>query len=114
MAFLAATIALGAQSTTPPESSRPSFADFIAGVRHEALARGIRQEIADPALAIDEPLPIVLERDRTQAETVLSLEKYLARRLTAKRIRTGYDMLARHADLRKPATERPLDQPGAS
>ena len=46
--------------------SRPSFADFLAGVRTEALARGIRPEIVDEALSnIEEPLPVVIERDRT-------------------------------------------------
>jgi hypothetical protein len=29
---------------------------------------------------IQEPLPIVIERDRSQAETVLSLETYITRR----------------------------------
>lgn len=81
------------------DTSRPSFADFLGGVKTEALSRGIRQEIVDTALAIDEPLPIVIERDRAQAETVLSLETYLARRLTVKRIRTGREMLERHHDV---------------
>src|SRR5580704_19485069 len=78
-------LVLRAQSTTPAaaDTSRPSFADFLAGVRTEALARGIRQDIVDEALgAVEEPLPVVIERDRTQAETVLSLEKYVSRRLT--------------------------------
>jgi len=105
-ALLAAAIAVTAQTSTPPEPTRPSFADFIAGVRSEALSRGIRQEILDPALAIDEPLPIVLERDRTQAETVLSLEKYIERRLTVKRIRTGHEMLEHHAELLKKVADR--------
>ena len=44
-------------------------------MRAEALTRGIREEIVDAALAkVDEPLPVVLERDRAQAEAVLSLE----------------------------------------
>src|SRR5262245_22735152 len=81
------------------DTSRPSFADFLSGVRTEALSRGIRQDIVDTALEIDEPLPIVIERDRAQAETVLSLETYLARRLTVKSIRTGREMLERHRDL---------------
>ena len=42
------------------ELSRPSFADFLNGIRTEALARGIRPEIVDSALAgIDEPSPVV-------------------------------------------------------
>ena len=77
--------------------SRPSFAEWLEGVRAEAVARGIRQEVADQALAnIDEPLPVVIERDRTQAETVLSIETYLNRQITARRVRTGREMMARH------------------
>jgi lytic murein transglycosylase len=89
----------GGVQTTSTDTTRPSFAEFLTDIRKEALSKGIRQEIVDSALNIDEPLPIVLERDRAQAETVLALETYLARRLTTKRIRTGREMLARHGKL---------------
>jgi membrane-bound lytic murein transglycosylase B len=66
-------------------------------VRTEALARGIRPDIVDAALSnIDEPLPVVIERDRAQAETVFSLEKYLSRLLTVKLITRGREALASH------------------
>jgi membrane-bound lytic murein transglycosylase B len=72
------------------DATRPSFSDWLTAVRKEAVSRGIRQEIIDEALSgIDEPLPIILERDRAQAEVVLPLENYVKRILTAKRIRTG-------------------------
>jgi membrane-bound lytic murein transglycosylase B len=84
----------------PQEPTRPSFADFLSAVRADALARGIRQEIVDEALAnIDEPLPVVIERDRAQAETVFSLEKYIARILKPKLIGDGRDRLAAHKPL---------------
>src|SRR6478735_9479042 len=105
--FLAAVMALGvstlfAQAPVAPaaqeQPSRPSFADFLEGVRTEAASRGIRPEILQDALAnIEEPMPVVLERDRTQAETVLSIESYLSRQITARRIRTGREMVARYA-----------------
>lgn len=92
------------QATT---DARPSFSEFLAGVRTEALARGIRADLVDQALSnIEEPLPIVLERDRTQAETVLSLETYLTRRLSPKRIRTGREMMARYRELLAQVAER--------
>jgi len=98
---------LGAQpaASTPPQdpptaadnASRPSFADFLAGIRNEARTRGISDAILDAALTgIEEPMPVVIERDRTQAETVLSLETYLKRQLTAQRIRTGRTMVAQY------------------
>jgi membrane-bound lytic murein transglycosylase B len=82
------------------EPTRPSFADFLAGVRTEALARGIRLETLDAALSnVDEPVPVVIERDRTQAETVLSLEKYLSRLLTSRLVTRGRAAFSRHAML---------------
>jgi membrane-bound lytic murein transglycosylase B len=77
--------------------SRPSFADWLDGVRREALDRGIAPSVVDEALgSVDEPQPTVIERDRSQAETVLSLETYIARQLTRSRIRTGRRMFAAH------------------
>jgi peptidoglycan lytic transglycosylase B len=81
------------------DAPQPSFADFLAAVRAEALARGIRPEIVDDALRIEAPLPVVIERDRAQAERVLPLEKYVARRLTAKVVRTARARLAQHEKL---------------
>ena len=89
------------------EPPRPSFAEWLSGVRAEAIARGVREEIVDAALAgVTEPQPIILERDRAQAETVFSLEKYLGRILTRKLILSGRDAFAKHKDLLDPISER--------
>jgi len=91
---------LSAQAPTEPSATRPSFSDWLAGVRADALERGIRPEIVDEALAtVEEPEPTVIERDRTQAETVLSLETYISRQLKPKVIRTGREMYTRHRRL---------------
>lgn len=82
------------------EPPRPSFPDWLNGVRAEALSRGIRQEVLDEALGgIAEPLPVVLERDRSQAELVLPLEQYIARRLTPAVVKTARGLFAEHRDL---------------
>jgi membrane-bound lytic murein transglycosylase B len=95
------------QGTQSPDTPRPSFSEWLAGVRAEALTRGFRPEIVDAALAdVSEPLPIILERDRAQAETVLSLETYLSRRLTPKLIRGGREAYARHRELVDRIAER--------
>jgi membrane-bound lytic murein transglycosylase B len=76
---------------------QPSFADWVAGVRAEALARGIRPELVEEALGhLDEPLPVVIERDRSQAELVLPLEEYLDHHVTPSVVRTAREMIARH------------------
>jgi membrane-bound lytic murein transglycosylase B len=96
----------GPHVQTSTDTARPSFTEFLDGIKKEALTRGIRQEVVDTALNIDEPLPIVIERDRAQAETVLALETYLARRLTTKRVRTGREMLARHGKVLDEVAEK--------
>ncbi|MCU1386048.1 MAG: hypothetical protein JWL71_4745 [Acidobacteria bacterium] len=86
--------------TIAQEPARPSFAEWLAGVRAEALARGLHAEIVDAALAdVTEPQPIILERDRAQAETVFSLEKYIARSLTPRLILAGRQAYAMHREL---------------
>jgi len=86
-----------AQSNTPLDTSRPPFAEWLADVRAEALSRGIHPDVVDQALnQLSEPLPVVIERDRAQAESVLSLEQYLRRRLTPKMTTRGREMFARH------------------
>jgi len=106
LALLLATAPAAAQE---PEaaSPRPAFTEWLAGVRAEALTRGIREEIVDAALAdVVEPQPVILERDRAQAEVVFSLEKYVSRRLTAKLIRSGRDAYAANRTLLEKVAER--------
>jgi membrane-bound lytic murein transglycosylase B len=89
-----------APSAQSPDAPRPTFSEWLAGVRAEALSRGIRQEIVDSALdEVGEPLPVILERDRAQAETVFSLEKYITRHVTQKVIAAGREALARDRTL---------------
>lgn len=86
--------------TAQSEPVRPAFSDWLNGVREEAISRGIRREIVDQALGnLDEPLPIIIERDRAQAEIVLPLENYIRRLLTPRRVGLGRQVYAEHADL---------------
>jgi len=89
------------------DTPRPAFSEWLSALRAEALTRGIREEIVDAALAdVSEPLPVILERDRSQAETILSLEKYLSRRLTPKLVERGREAFAEHRELLQQVTER--------
>lgn len=70
--------------------SDPAFAAWVAGVRAEALARGLRADTIAAALdTIEAPVPSVIERDQTQAELVLPLEAYLRRHLTTRTVAAG-------------------------
>src|SRR5581483_4677118 len=90
-----------AQAFRPASAQeRPSFSEFLNGIKTEALAKGIKPEIVDEALAnIEEPLPVVLERDRAQAEVVQTFESYIARHVTARTVAAGREKLAAHRDL---------------
>ena len=79
-------------SPTPapaPAFDRARFDEFLAGVRTEALARGISADTVARALTNVEPVPQVLERDRQQAEFTLNLADYLKRRLTPSTVKTA-------------------------
>jgi membrane-bound lytic murein transglycosylase B len=78
---------------------RPSFAEWLAGVRTEALARGFKEAIVDEAIeSVDQPLQVAIDRDRSQAEHVLALEVYLARVVTARKVATGREVYAQYRD----------------
>ena len=51
-------------------------------------------------------MPVVLQRDRSQAETVFSLESYIRRRLTGKLIAAGRNAFARQHELLEPIGEK--------
>jgi membrane-bound lytic murein transglycosylase B len=109
-----ASLQAPASSSVPPDQAassqseppREDFQTWLAGVRAEALTRGISASTLDAALMDIEPLPVVVERDRAQAEHVLSLNDYLNRRLTTRFVRTGRDEARKYRTLlRKVAGE---------
>ncbi|MDR1989354.1 MAG: lytic murein transglycosylase [Acidobacteriaceae bacterium] len=85
-------VSVSAQTPAPPAAvtTRPAFAEWLRQLKADAIERGIRPEIVDEALSgLKEPLPAVLERDRAQVETVLAIEQYINRQITATRLRDG-------------------------
>ncbi len=83
------------------QASSQTFDEFLAGLRTEAAARGISQATIDAALTTVEPLPVVTERDRAQPEEVITLDTYVARRLTKKVLTTARAKIVEHADVLK-------------
>jgi len=76
-----------------------SFEEWLAALRAEAIARGIGPRTVDEALGSIEPVPVVVERDRTQAELTLTLDQYLKRRLPARVVRTAREEATHHRAL---------------
>ncbi len=91
---------------------QPSFDEWLSGVRTEAKTRGVSDATLDRAFDGLEPLPIVIERDRTQAELVLTLDQYLKQRLAKKVIRTALAMRKAHAAVLKKVTDKYGVPPG--
>ena len=73
----------------PVEESRPDFTEFISQLKQQALAAGVSEAMANTALDGLEPLEVVVERDRSQPEVVLSTDQYVSRRLTRAFVRTA-------------------------
>ena len=53
------------QQAAPVTPAQPSFAEWLAALRAEALTRGIGEATLDRALEGLEPVPVVIERDPT-------------------------------------------------
>lgn len=93
------TLGLLATLAPLPAGAAQDFASWLDGVRAEALAKGIRAQLLDKALADVQPLPRVLELDRKQPEFTLTFWRYLDRAVSDERIAHGKTMLARHREL---------------
>ncbi|MCA1585894.1 MAG: lytic murein transglycosylase [Acidobacteria bacterium] len=81
LGVLCLAMAPHAQAPMAP-AERPDFGDWMSLLRQEALSRGVTPATIEQALAFEEPLAVVVERDRTQAETILTVDQYVERRLT--------------------------------
>jgi peptidoglycan lytic transglycosylase B len=79
-----------------PEPARPSFTEWVQEFRAEAEASGISSSTLDNALNGLEPLPIIIERDRTQRELTLTVREYVGQRVTKGVIRTARQARDRH------------------
>ena len=97
--LLLGLVLLFQQITPVPPLPQQSFAEWLDGVRAEAKSRGISDATVAAALDGLEPLPVVVERDRSQAEIVETLDHYLQQHVSAKVIRTARTRRAEHAAL---------------
>jgi len=102
-ASCALAFGLSAQQPLPAPNpaivSQVPFAEWLADLRKEAAQRGISDRTIELALTGIEPVPTIVERDRTQVEQTLSIDQYLKRRLNRATVKTARDMASRHADL---------------
>ena len=107
LAAAALGLALITQQIPPvPPLPQPPFEDWLSAVRAEAISLGIREATVDQAFSGLEPVPTVIQRDRTQAEIVQTLDQYLQQRVSRKVVRTANTMHAKHATLLKQVSHK--------
>ena len=104
--FLVASLALillpvgGAYISAPAgaaEEQAVDFAGWLEALRAEALGQGISAATLDAALAGVEPIPRVIELDRSQPETTLTFEQYMDRVVPNSRVEKGRARLRENA-----------------
>jgi membrane-bound lytic murein transglycosylase B len=89
----------GLCAVAPARAADEDFAHWLAGLRQEAIADGIRPATLDRALAGLEPLPRVIELDRQQPETVITYAEYLHRVVSRERREVARERLAQNRAL---------------
>lgn len=75
------------------------FGAWLAAFRSEAAAQGISGKTLSAALDGLEPLPRVVELDRSQPEFTLTLEEYLTRVVSDRRVALGRKLLRENRGL---------------
>lgn len=95
----------------PVAAQQMDFQTWLAGVRQEALARGISPQTLDRALAGVRYNPRIIELDQQQPEFRRTFWDYLDRLVSDARVREGRAMLARHGALLNRVGQRWQVQP---
>jgi membrane-bound lytic murein transglycosylase B len=85
---------------------QPDFPGWLAGVRADALARGIRPQTLDQALADAHPIDRVIELDRHQPEFTVSFSRYMKAVVSPVRVKSGRKQLAQHRALLSAVSKR--------
>jgi membrane-bound lytic murein transglycosylase B len=96
-----AGVLLALLTLATPARSQPAadFGAWLAAVKAEAVAGGIRVETVEQALSGVVPIDRVLELDRRQPEFSMSFAQYMTQVVTPRRIKDGRQLWARHRAL---------------
>lgn len=97
----AIAIALGAAIAAFPAHAQtdPAFAAWLAEMRAEALAAGIREQTLDASFKDVAPIARIIELDRKQPESTLTFKQYVDRVVSKARIDSGRARLAKNSPL---------------
>ena len=81
------------------QSTNKDFSSWLQGVRTEAGRRGLTSPQVSGVLRDLRPIARVLELDRRQPEFTLTLDQYLRRIVSRKRVSTGRQLLRKNSSL---------------
>jgi membrane-bound lytic murein transglycosylase B len=96
---LTAPLLAAAQRPLRALAAEGDFAGFVAAVRRDALAQGIRPGTVDGALRRAEFLPRVIELDRKQPERTMTLAGFLEKVVSQQKINDGRAALSENLSL---------------
>ena len=88
-----------AETAAAPETAQVDFDVWLDGLKAEAIGRGIRPQTVQTALAGLEPLPEVIERDRSQREFTLTFTRYMRGTVTEGRVEKARRLLEENRPL---------------
>jgi|RhiMethySRZTD1v2_1073278.scaffolds.fasta_scaffold00361_26 peptidoglycan lytic transglycosylase B len=96
--FTRVTVAQSSSASAPVEPAVP-FDVWLAELIHEANDRGYSESLIQDTLVGLEPLPRVIQADRSQAELTPGLARYLSTRITRAVVNRGRAMAKEHRAL---------------
>ncbi|MES2603726.1 MAG: lytic murein transglycosylase [Pseudomonadota bacterium] len=83
-----------------PAAAQQDFANWLASLRAEAGDKGISTATIDAAFSgVEQPIPRVLQLDRSQPEFVQTFSRYMSTRMSDRRIQRGKEMMVTHKEL---------------
>jgi membrane-bound lytic murein transglycosylase B len=105
-ALLAVPLLAAPWVATRSAAAEGDFAAFIAAVRRDAIAQGVRPTTVDPTLARAEFLPHVIELDQKQPERTQTLSVFLEKVVTQQKITDGRAALSENWPLLQRVSQR--------
>ncbi len=88
-----------ASACAPMAPSQEEFARWLEDVKRDAAAEGISEATLNDAFADAQYIPRVIELDRKQPEKTQTIEEYLEKIVSDKRIKDGRAAMAEHKQL---------------
>ena len=95
----------------PGRTADVDFGTWLAGVRQEAIAQGLRPQSVTQALAGVHQIDRVLELDRHQPETTFTFEQYIDLVVSQQRLQQGHEHLVENRALLEQVSRRYGVQP---